>query len=519
MSTHLPQVTTAGVVRGIMALMASTILVAPHLAHAQAVERNLPPAPTAEPQQPVELAPVASEQDDTPFGPNLRALVFLGADDSVIGEPNVVIDTTRVDRLHETGAWSRFSRFVGKPISRKLIADIQAEVALFYRSQGYPFVSVTTPEQELSTGVLQVRVMEFVAGDVNVKGVTGSEAKRIAEGLRVQQGQPINSILLSQDLEWQNRNYFRGVEAQFRSGARRGEADLDVVVHAAKPWRIYGGYTNSGSPSSGRDRIFAGAMIGRLPLDAMVSYQMTASPDFFHRDGDYFRKNPDYISHGARIALPLAPRQQIEVTLSSVDSNQAVQDFNITQKTHEASVAYRTALSNFVNAPGDILGGIEFKRQKRTVYFGEVDILSASANIYQLFAQWNYSAADRHGRTSLSLGAHVSPGGIDRHNSDAAMADISNGRVTSDNYSYFTADLTRVTSLGGGWTMVNSFSGQFTRQPLPLASQIGIGGPSLVRVYTSDDSSFDVGAHLRNEVRLPTFRARPKIKFSDFSSL
>lgn len=291
----------SGLARSLAALLATTTLIAPHLAFAQAVERNLPPAQTAEPQEPKGFAPVPGEQDDTPFGPALHAIIFLNANDPVAeGQPTEAIDTSRVPRLHDAAARKLFGKFLNRPLSRKLLSEIQAEIARFYRKKGYPFVSISTPEQEVSSGVLQIRVLEFVAGRVNVQGVEGREADRIREGMRIEHGQTINSKLLGQDIEWQNRNYFRSVEARFKPGENTGEADLDLIVKAEKPWRVYGGYTNSGSPSSGRDRIFVGAMAGRLPLDATISYQMTASPDFYYRDGNVLRSNADCASPANR---------------------------------------------------------------------------------------------------------------------------------------------------------------------------------------------------------------------------
>ena len=46
----------------------------------------------------------------------------------------------------------------------------------------------------------------------------------------------------------------------------------------AKPWSAYAGYSNSGSPSTGWDRYFAGFQVGGLVgPDSVISNQATAS--------------------------------------------------------------------------------------------------------------------------------------------------------------------------------------------------------------------------------------------------
>lgn len=153
------------------------------------------------------------------------------------------------------------------------------------------------------------------------------------------------------------------------------------------------------------------------------------------------------------------------------------------------------------------------------MYFGEFEILSGSANLYQLFGEWRHIASDRNGRTSLNFGVHLSPGHIDRHNSRTALYEISSGRVTSSRYAYLTAGVSRVSSLGKGWQLINSLSAQFAGTALPLASQMGLGGPSFVRIYASDDDSFDRGLILRNELRTPPVHLLAgKGKFADLAS-
>src|SRR5205823_161057 len=80
-----------------------------------------------------------------------------------------------------------------------------------YRRAGYPFVSVSTPAQELTAGVLQIRVIEFRLGRTVVQGAQGASATFVGSRIRAQTGAVISSTDLSEDLDALNRYPFRRV--------------------------------------------------------------------------------------------------------------------------------------------------------------------------------------------------------------------------------------------------------------------------------------------------------------------
>jgi hemolysin activation/secretion protein len=135
----------------------------PAFAFGETVERNLPPAPVSETPQ---LAPpnlIATKASDKPIDGRLSSLTFLGPGDRVIAPSRAKpgVNVGRIAFIDDPGFSARLAPFLGKPVSLKLIADIEAVVAGWYREKGRPFVSVSTPKQEVTGGVLQVRVIEF----------------------------------------------------------------------------------------------------------------------------------------------------------------------------------------------------------------------------------------------------------------------------------------------------------------------------------------------------------------------
>ena len=474
-------------------LVAAALSLGPATGLAQVVERNLPPAAPLGPDLTAPNA-IPTEQDDSPIGPALSAIVLLGAADAVLPAAAPGIDTARVSRLGGEALEKRLSHFLGRPLSRRLIAEIEAEIARHYRARGFPFVALAAPAQEVTTGTLQIRVVEFHAGDIAVSGAARTPATFITDRVRQRSGAPIDARQLSQDLDWLNRNPFRTTEAIFSPGDALGQSDLTLAVAETRPWRVYAGAATSGSRSTGEARLFAGLQAAPFAAapDAVLSYQFTASDDLFGGGVAGYR------SHAGIFDLGIAPRQALEITLNHVVTNQAVAVFDIRQKTAEASFGWRGA----AGAIGDLRVGVEARRSTRTVGFAGVPILDGSASIFQLYLGAERVLRDPLGHTILSATAHVSPGGIGASNSDASLSAYSDGRVTDAGYFYFDLSATRATRIGR-MQLVTELIGRLTSGPLPDSGQIGIGGTGLVRGYLLDDGAYDEGIVARNTLQAP----------------
>lgn len=486
-----------------------------------AVERNLPPAPVA-PAAPI-VAPnaVPESEDATPLGANLRAIVLLGAKDAALTGATIAdgVHLGKVSILDRKQTRAALARFIGQPLSRKLIAEIEAEVAGQSRDVQRPFVSLSTPEQEISGGVLQIRVTEFHAGKVAARGVEGRDAAALVGGVRLKQGEPIVSSVLTEDLDWLNRNPFREVRALFSPASTELATDLTLDVAPRRPYRFFAGFANSGSPSTGMSRTFVGT-VAALPglRDAYYSYQLTGSSDFWHEGGSFFNTPARYLSQGFRVYIPIFARQDIEFTFSDALTNQDVNaDFSVRQRTSEATLGYRMAMSGLglPAGSGDVLLGIEAKRQRREVFFGGETALDLSADAWQVLAGWSRGWQDVGKQLTAAVNLHTSPGGFSDRSSGERLAELTNGRVKSDKYSYATVDLSGAAQLPHDLAYNGQLSGQYATKVLPLSAQIGIGGDGLVRGYTSEDGSFDAGIVSRNELRLAPFNILKRVSGPD----
>ena len=314
MQTHTSMVRTSarhatGIGTCCALIIACTVAIAPDgIAQAQVVERNLPPEPPRRaPAIKLDTNDLLRSDDATPLGVNVQAIVLIGANAGAkqVGGTKGV-DVSEVSGVDAAALREQLTPFVDRPLSRKLIAEVQAAVATAYREAGRPFVSVTLPPQEVSSGVLQLRVIVFKVAGIKVTGAAPESYPQ--SRIRLVPGQEIDARKLETDLDWANRNSFRQVEAVFGPGKDLGLTDVNIQVTDRKPWQVYAGYANSGTLLTDRNRYYVGAS-GAPSADIVASYQLTSSGNFWVDDGVFSRTDDaKYVSQAGRLLTPLGLR-------------------------------------------------------------------------------------------------------------------------------------------------------------------------------------------------------------------
>ncbi len=470
------------------------------------VERNLPP-PVETHREGLLLGDqnLAGSTDETPLGANLSGVVLLGPKEDVSTTAKAGVAIGDIGPLDHGRLQAAIQPFVGRPLSRKLISDIEAAIARSYREAGYPFVSITIPPHDAGSGVLQLRVVEFHMGHVDVKGSNDN----LQGEIRAERGGRIEARGLEEDLDWLNRNPYRQVQGVFSPDDEIGASRLTLDVTEDKPWQVFAGYSNTGTAQTGYSRYFigGGAVLEGLN-DTLVSYQLTGSSDFWSSPGNYGGGDdrPNYMSQSGRIVIPTFARQAIEITPSFVQSRANVSSIvQLDNNILEVPVTYRSAISNILPDVylGDISAGVEFKHLSRSSYFAGTQVGSGGADLFQIALGWADQWTDSVGSNAFDLEVRDNPGSVLGGNTDAAWNLFSAGRVTSTNYAYVSLTADRSTTLGSGFAWNIHLSGLWADQALPDTEQLSMGGLYGARSFTLDDGVADRGLFVRNELRLP----------------
>lgn len=475
------------------------------------VERNLPPQIASSGGVRIGYDELGASNDGRPLGVDVRGIDLIGLKQLVRTGGDAGISYGAIGDVSKSGLNKVLTPFLGRPLSRKLISDMQAAIARYYRAAGYPFVSITVPPQEVTGGIVTLRIIEFRAGGVQVKGGAGPQDAALAGHVRVNKGDRISAPALDEDISWLNRYPYRAITGIFAPSNADGFSDLTLDVTRAKPWRVFAGWSNTGTRATDLNRYFTGFGAALPPFgDSFISYQATGSWNFWT---DPLSLNsgahePNYFSQATRVVIPMFDRQSIEIAPDQVVSRQDsnVPGFAYTNSALELPITYRFALSNLFPDVhfGDAMFGASVKQVSRNTYYEGETIGGASANLFETSAGWSLVRSGAFGTASVDVRGTWNPGGVVGGNDDQAWQTYSGGRISDISYAYGALDAALNFNLPAQFSWVSQFSGILSGQALPDVEQITLGGFYATRGYTVDDGNADTGFFWRNELHAPS---------------
>jgi hemolysin activation/secretion protein len=168
----------------------------------------------------------------------------------------------------------------------KRVADVMAARKALedvYRARGYQTVVVDVPQQDVSSGLIELQVSEGRVGSIRVTGadyVLPSEVRRSIPSLV--KGSVPNVPQLQQELSLSNTRPTRTITPEFRAGTAPGTIDIDLAVEDKRPWGASIELNDQYNRSTERLRVNASAHYDNLwqaGHSATVSFQF-APQDF-----------------------------------------------------------------------------------------------------------------------------------------------------------------------------------------------------------------------------------------------
>jgi len=483
-------------------LMVSALLflAAAVVASAQTYEQIAPRTPASPGVQasallPSSAAPAADTADDRVLTPALRGLVFV-ADPAAVraaGPARDGIDTSAVPLLDTPAFREKLASRLGRPLTLGGLKEITREAVQALRAADRPVVDVVAPEQSVQSGTIQLLVTEGRLGTVRAEGNRWFSAEQLTGTVRATPGGPILGRSLLADLSWLNQNPFRRVDLVFARGARPGETDVILRTQDRRPWRVYGGYDDSGTPLTDEERIFAGFNWGdAFGRGHQLNYQFTAGPDF-----------EKMTAHSGSYVAPLPWRHTLTVFGSRAKSAPDLPLFNLEGSSWQLGLRYRIPLRAWRGVEHAFTAGFDFKRSNNDLAFGGVSVFAQAADVAQFTLGYAASRADTRGVTSGELTLALSPGDIGGRNGDADFA--ASRSFAEACYAYARLALERTTRLPANFAWVARGEGQLATGNLLGSEQLGFGGAAALRGYDEREANGDAGFVLVNELRGPAF--------------
>ena len=385
--------------------------------------------------------------------------------------------------------------YIGKPVSLASLDRMVKDVIVAYREGDRPVVDVLLPEQDITSGVVQLVVIESKLSRIRVEGVNVDTEEYIRSQMRVRKGEVIRSSEVLQDLAWINRSPYRKVDLAYAPGLEFGTTDIILKPYFTKKNSAFIGYEDSGTPFLGEDRLVAGVNLGEFGQPGRsLAYQFTSDFDFEHVLGHTvvysrdlpWRHNLTLLASFVDIEgfIPILPNRFPLVTEGF--NWQLSLRYNIPLKGKETYLC--EPLFGTVQRRRDLDFGFDFKSNENDLEFGGFPIFARQPNIVQNQVEiyqftMGYKEVWQHpkGASQFDIRGYASPGGFSPHNSDRVFNLARAGSEAQ--YAYLTAGFEHQRRLKQDWSMRVASGAQIATGNLQASEQIGAGGYDIVRGF------------------------------------
>lgn len=385
-----------------------------------------------------------------------------------------------------------------------------------YRAKGYSTVNVHVPEQEITRGVIRLKVSEAVLGNLTINSGKFFDAANVRASLpNLKEGEAPNLRQISENVQLINENPAKQVEVTLATSEAEGKVDAKVDLAEQDPKRIYVSLDDTGTKETGRHRLgLAFQHANLLGGDEVLTLAYTGSPDVW-------MNHPDNTKVDVYSVAFRKPFYGIGDSLDIIYGNSNVNTpsaqatgFGIVGKGEVVALRWNHLFPRRGEYSSKLVFGYDYKHINTTcdpdtsgtvptctpytlqpvsaVYNGQLQGLGYQAN-YNLGLIYNLHAA---GKTYTTAGR---PNG-ERTNHYSFIS----GRDVTDNFLIlrYGGSYTQQVS---GWMLRGSANGQAATSGLPSAEQFGMVGATAVRGFDERALAADTGIVINLEAYTPNF--------------
>lgn len=395
---------------------------------------------------------------------------------------------------------ARLKKYLNKELTFADLLEIETDLTKLYRDRGYINSSALVPVQNVSSGIINVYIVEGTIEDVNVTIDGRLNENYVRSRLKRGTKNPLNINELQEALQLLQLNpLIENLNAELSVGSRRDRWVLDVDVNQANAFRPLLFINNSRTPSVGSFQrgveITHNNLVGFGDQFGFIYKNTDGSNDF-----DFSYNVPFNSLNGT-----------VGVRYRFVNSDiiePPFDDLDIESETDEYQVTLRQPV--IVTASSDstqeLAFGVEFSRQaNKTTLENEPFPLSAGADedgetrisALRLFQDWTRRTRQDvfAARSQFSIGV------------DLLGATINEDEPDSSFFSWRgQAQWLRQLNANSGINLLIRSDIQLSASDLVPLEQFSLGGIDSVRGYRQDVLLGDSGIFTSAEVRIPVVR-------------
>ncbi len=500
--------TSSGVSRSLaVGVLALASLSAAHL-HAQSASDLLPgaryqpilPPPRREPSALPEIRPQPDQgvASDAVVVDELKGLLFLDSSTKVkLIAPELPGIQTKTERpllmARSPRFRARLQRYLNRSLSVEDLKALRKEITEFYRRHDMPVVGVLVPNQDTSSGTVQIVILEARVNRIRFHGNEYTCPRWLCAQLDTQAGAFIRGSRLNEDLRWLNRSEFRDVTLEMNPSDEEGRVDLDLAVEEDFPIRSSFMYADNGTRFLDIERLQFGVTHGNVfGMDQLLNYSYLATPDF-----------QKVQVHSCSYLIPFNNRDLLSLygyygtTVSPLPP-----PFNQDGAVWQTSFRYLKLLCvdsrETSRRERRFTFGFDFKETNTNLDFGGLLVSQTSPDIAQLAFGYTESYVYPKGFLSLETELLWSPGGFSADNETEQFEQLRFG--ASAEYVYATGAVTATRYLGETWQWNVLARGQWADERLLPIETIGLGGEGSVRGFDTYSLNGDSGWCVDNEL-------------------
>lgn len=437
---------------------------------------------------------------------NLKGIVLLGSDQDLLeGAELRAVQGVKIVGLKVPGKSqklvSELIEYLGHEVTNETLFEIKTTISDYYSSNHRPLVIIEAPNQEVTSGVLQLTILESRLGQVKVEGNRWSSSQMLTEYLALRPNEEIDEDRLIQNVSFMNRNPFRRVDIVYAPGEQPGTTDVILATQDRKPWRLYAGTENTGVEPTGRGRWYAGLNWTNIfGLDHIFSYQFTSAFNP-HR---FFAHTTEYIA-----LLSWGHVLDVYGGYSQVHPKVKRPVLRNDGWSMQVSGRYVIPLKIYRYLEHEISVGGDFKRTNNTFEFSDnLGMFGDNVNLTQLVLGYSGNYERNSFRLDFDGDIYWSPGRwlADQTNDD--FKSLRDGAV--NHWVYFRGSFVYLQRLPKSFSLSLLARGQVSSEPLLPSEQFGLGGYDTVRGYDQRQVNKDDAILLSGEARSPAF---PVLKY------
>lgn len=172
----------------------------------------------------------------------------------------------------------------GQTLSLSQLQQVAERVSRYYQQHGYPYHRAYLPPQNLSNGVVTIRILEAKYDQIHINNQSRTRDSLLqATVAPLQSGQVIQSQDLERSIKLLNRLNGVNTRSVISAGSQTGSSNLNIDVLAGQPVNGYVGLDNYGNEYTGEARLNAGVSANNLlGMGDQLSFEGTTAGKRFN---------------------------------------------------------------------------------------------------------------------------------------------------------------------------------------------------------------------------------------------